>query len=106
MPRWRALPDELDPQVREFAGQLRRLEPPRCLGIAQASGAPLFSGIVTGIVAGIIVGFLSGSQLSVAGPAAGLTAIVLAAISDLGSWEIFLCAVMANVTPADSKRAK
>lgn len=68
---------------------------PLCLGIAQASGAPLFSGIVTGIVAGIIVGFLSGSQLSVAGPAAGLTAIVLAAISDLGSWEIFLCAVMA-----------
>ncbi|HEY9176348.1 MAG TPA: SulP family inorganic anion transporter [Flavipsychrobacter sp.] len=68
---------------------------PLCLGIAQASGAPLFSGIVTGIVAGIIVGFLSGSQLSVAGPAAGLTAIVLAAINDLGSWEIFLCAVMA-----------
>src|SRR5690606_12821873 len=67
---------------------------PLCLGIAQASGAPLFSGIVTGIVAGIIVGFLSGSQLSVAGPAAGLTAIVLTAISDLGSWEIFLCAVM------------
>jgi len=68
---------------------------PLCLGIAQASGAPLFSGIVTGIIAGILVGFLSGSQLSVAGPAAGLTAIVLAAISDLGSWEIFLCAVIA-----------
>ncbi len=68
---------------------------PLCLGIAQASGAPLFSGIVTGIVAGILVGFLSGSQLSVAGPAAGLTAIVLAAITDLGSWDIFLCAVMA-----------
>lgn len=68
---------------------------PLCLGIAQASGAPLFSGIVTGIIAGIIVGFLSGSQLSVAGPAAGLTAIVLAAITDLGSWDIFLCAVMA-----------
>lgn len=69
---------------------------PLCLGIAQASGAPLFSGIVTGIVAGILVGFLSGSQLSVAGPAAGLTAIVLTAISDLGAWEIFLCAVMVS----------
>ncbi len=68
---------------------------PLCLGIAQASGAPLFAGIVTGIVGGIIVGFLSGSQLSVVGPAAGLTAIVIAAITDLGSWEIFLCAVMA-----------
>lgn len=68
---------------------------PLCLGIAQASGAPLFAGIVTGIVAGILVGFLSGSQLSVAGPAAGLTAIVLAAITDLGSWDIFLCAVIA-----------
>ena len=68
---------------------------PLCLGIAQASGAPLFAGIVTGIVAGILDGFLSGSQLSVAGPAAGLTAIVLAAITDLGSWDIFLCAVIA-----------
>lgn len=68
---------------------------PLCLGIAQASGAPLFSGIVAGIIGGLVVGALSGSALSVVGPAAGLTAIVLAAITDLGSWEIFLCAVMA-----------
>lgn len=67
---------------------------PLCLGIAQASGAPLFSGIVAGIVGGIVVGFLSGSQLSVVGPAAGLTAIVLTAIGDLAAFDIFLCAVM------------
>lgn len=65
---------------------------PLCLGIALASGAPLFSGIISGIVAGIVVGILSGSQLSVSGPAAGLTAIVLAAISSLGSFEAFLLA--------------
>ncbi len=67
---------------------------PLCLGIAQASGAPLFSGIVAGIVGGIVIGFLSGSQLSVVGPAAGLTAIVLTAIGDLGAFDIFLCAVI------------
>src|SRR5688572_14676623 len=67
---------------------------PLCLGIAQASGAPLFSGIVAGIIGGIVIGFLSGSQLSVVGPAAGLTAIVIAAITDLGAFDIFLCAVM------------
>lgn len=67
---------------------------PLCLGIAQASGAPLFSGIVAGIIGGIVVGSLSGSQLSVVGPAAGLTAIVLVAIGDLGAWNIFLCSVM------------
>ncbi len=65
---------------------------PLCLGIALASGAPLFSGIISGVVAGIVVGILSGSQLSVSGPAAGLTAIVLAAIATLGSFEIFLLA--------------
>ena len=63
-----------------------------CLGIALASGAPLFSGIISGVVAGIVVGALSGSQLSVSGPAAGLTAIVLAAIATLGSFEAFLLA--------------
>lgn len=68
---------------------------PLCLGIAQASGAPLFSGIVAGIVGGIVIGALSGSQLSVVGPAAGLTAIVLAAIGELGAFDVFLCAVMA-----------
>jgi MFS superfamily sulfate permease-like transporter len=67
---------------------------PLCLGIAQASGAPLFSGIVAGIIGGIIVGSLSASQVSVTGPAAGLTAIVLVAIGTLGSFEVFLCAVV------------
>lgn len=67
---------------------------PLCLGIALASGAPLFSGIVAGIVGGIVVGLLSGSQLSVTGPAAGLTAIVLVAIGELGAFDIFLCSVM------------
>jgi MFS superfamily sulfate permease-like transporter len=67
---------------------------PLCLGIALASGAPLFSGILTGIIGGIVVGTLSGSQLSVAGPAAGLTVIVLNAITGLGSFETFLLAVL------------
>ena len=67
---------------------------PLCLGIALASGAPLFSGIISGIVGGIIVGFLSQSHLSVSGPAAGLTAIVLTAITDLGSFNAFLLAVL------------
>ncbi|HEX8576805.1 MAG TPA: SulP family inorganic anion transporter [Flavobacterium sp.] len=66
---------------------------PLCLGIALASGAPPLSGIVAGIVGGIIVGYLSTSHLSVSGPAAGLTAIVLTAISDLGAFNIFLTAV-------------
>lgn len=67
---------------------------PLCLGIAQASHAPLFAGIVAGIVGGIVVGFFSGSQLSVTGPAAGLTAIVLTAIGKLGAFDIFVCSVM------------
>lgn len=67
---------------------------PLCLGIAMASGAPLFSGIISGIVGGIIVGYLSQSQVSVSGPAAGLTAIVLVAITDLGAFEVFLTAVV------------
>jgi MFS superfamily sulfate permease-like transporter len=65
---------------------------PLCLGIALASGAPPLSGIIAGIVGGIVVGFLSNSNISVSGPAAGLTAIVLTAISDLGTFELFLCA--------------
>lgn len=64
---------------------------PLCLGIALASGAPLFSGIVAGIVGGLVIGSISKSNLSVSGPAAGLTAIVLAAITDLGAFDIFLC---------------
>ncbi len=67
---------------------------PLCLGIALASGAPLFAGIISGIIGGIVVGMLSNSQLSVSGPAAGLTAIVLAAITSLGSYETFLMAVV------------
>jgi MFS superfamily sulfate permease-like transporter len=66
---------------------------PLCLGIALASGAPLFSGVISGIVGGIVVGFLSQSHLSVSGPAAGLTAIVLTAITDLGAFPVFLTAV-------------
>nr|MBA2745013.1 SulP family inorganic anion transporter [Flavisolibacter sp.] len=66
---------------------------PLCLGIALASDAPLFSGLIAGIVGGLIVGFLSGSHLSVSGPAAGLTAIVAAGILKLPSFETFLMAV-------------
>lgn len=66
---------------------------PLCLGIALASGAPLFAGIISGVVGGIVVGYLSKSHLSVSGPAAGLTAIVLTAITDLGAFNIFLLAV-------------
>jgi len=67
---------------------------PLCLGIALASGAPLFSGLIAGIVGGVIVGALSGSKIGVSGPAAGLAAIVLTAIGTLGSYEIFLVAVV------------
>lgn len=67
---------------------------PLCLGIALASGAPLFSGLITGIVGGVIVSWASGSQLSVSGPAAGLTIIILTAIEKLGSFESFLLAVV------------
>ena len=67
---------------------------PLCLGIALASGAPLFSGLIAGIVGGIIVGALSGSQIGVSGPAAGLAAIVLTAIGTLGGFENFLVAVV------------
>lgn len=67
---------------------------PLCLGIALASNAPLFSGLVAGIVGGLIVGALSGSHTSVSGPAAGLTAVVAAQISALGSFEAFLMAVV------------
>ena len=65
-----------------------------CLGIALASGAPLYAGIIAGIVGGIVVGALSGSPLGVSGPAAGLAVIVLNAITKLGGFEIFLVAVV------------
>ncbi len=67
---------------------------PLCLGIALASGAPLFAGIISGVIGGIVVGVLSNSQLSVSGPAAGLTAIILAAITSLGDYQTFLLAVV------------
>tara|TARA_R100000935_G_scaffold58914_2_gene99760 strand:+ start:36598 stop:38190 length:1593 start_codon:yes stop_codon:yes gene_type:complete len=67
---------------------------PLCLGIALASGAPLFSGLIAGIIGGIVVGALSGSNIGVSGPAAGLAAIVLTAIGALGSFENFLVAVV------------
>lgn len=67
---------------------------PLCLGIALASGAPLFSGLIAGIIGGIVVGALSGSHIGVSGPAAGLAAIVLTAIGALGGFENFLLAVV------------
>jgi len=67
---------------------------PLCLGIALASGAPLFSGLIAGIIGGIVVGSLSGSQIGVSGPAAGLAAIVLVAIGALGGYQNFLVAVV------------
>ncbi len=66
---------------------------PLCMGIALASGAPIFSGIIAGIIGGLIIGPISGSELSVSGPAAGLAAIVFAAVQDLG-FEAFLFAVV------------
>src|SRR3954451_18999937 len=67
---------------------------PLCLGIALGSGAPLFSGLIAGIVGGIVIGSLSGSQLSVSGPAAGLTAIVATAIGKMPAYEAFLLSVV------------
>lgn len=67
---------------------------PLCLGVALASGAPLLSGVIAGVIGGIVVGFLSQSQVSVSGPAAGLTAVVLVSITKLGSFETFLLSVV------------
>lgn len=67
---------------------------PLCLGIALASGAPLFAGVIAGIIGGIVVGSLSGSKIGVSGPAAGLAAIVLTAIGTLGGYQNFLVAVV------------
>ena len=66
---------------------------PLCLGIAVASGAPPIAGVISGVLGGIVVGLLSSSNVSVAGPAAGLIAIVVAAITDLG-FETFLVAIV------------
>lgn len=70
---------------------------PLCLGIALASGAPLFSGLIAGIIGGIVVGSISGSSLGVSGPAAGLAAIVLAAITNLGYENLLLAVVIGGV---------
>jgi MFS superfamily sulfate permease-like transporter len=67
---------------------------PLCLGIALASGAPLYAGLLSGIIGGLVVSFISGSQLAVSGPAAGLTTIIAASIVSLGDYKIFLLAVM------------
>ena len=67
---------------------------PLCLGIALASGAPLFSGLIAGIVGGVVVGSISDSSHGVSGPAAGLAVIVLDALAEIGSFEIFLLAVV------------
>jgi MFS superfamily sulfate permease-like transporter len=67
---------------------------PLCLGIALASGAPLFAGMISGIIGGLVVGMISGSHTSVSGPAAGLVAVVVAAVHDLGSFEAFLMTVV------------
>jgi MFS superfamily sulfate permease-like transporter len=67
---------------------------PLCLGIALASGAPFFSGVISGIIGGVVIGVISNSQLSVSGPAAGLSALVLGAITSIGNFPLFLCAVL------------
>ncbi len=67
---------------------------PLCLGIALTSGAPLYAGILSGIIGGLVVSFISGSQLAVSGPAAGLTTIVASSIISLGDYRIFLLAVI------------
>jgi MFS superfamily sulfate permease-like transporter len=66
---------------------------PLCLGISLASNAPFFSGMIAGIIGGIVIGLLSNSNLSVSGPAAGLAALVLSAIGNIGDFSLFLCAV-------------
>ncbi|MBQ4915887.1 SulP family inorganic anion transporter [Maribacter sp. MMG018] len=67
---------------------------PLCLGVALASGAPPFAGLIAGFVGGVLVGYLSGSSIGVSGPAAGLVVIVFNAITDLGSYELFLTSVI------------
>ncbi|MFT3681517.1 MAG: SulP family inorganic anion transporter [Ferruginibacter sp.] len=67
---------------------------PLCLGIASASGAPFFSGLISGIIGGIVIASFSNSALSVSGPAAGLATLVLGAITTIGDFRLFLCAVL------------
>lgn len=86
---WKNLQKDLPASIVVFLVAL-----PLCLGIALASGAPLFAGLITGIIGGIVTSSISGSQLSVSGPAAGLTVIVLTSIATLGSFQLFLAAVV------------
>jgi len=67
---------------------------PLCLGIALASGAPVYAGLLSGIIGGLVVSLISGSHLSVSGPAAGLTTLVAASIISLGGYPVFLLAVI------------
>src|SRR6185503_16540125 len=67
---------------------------PLCLGIALASGAPLYAGLLSGIIGGLVVSLISGSHLAVSGPAAGLTTLVSASILSLGDFRVFLLAVI------------
>lgn len=85
----KSLPNDLASSIVVFLVAL-----PLCIGIALASGAPLLSGIIAGICGGLVVGLASRSHLSVSGPAAGLTAIVIAAIATIGSFQGFLVAVV------------
>src|SRR6476661_2451584 len=67
---------------------------PLCLGIALASGAPLYAGLLSGIIGGLLVSVISGSQLAVSGPAAGLTTVVYASILASGDYRVFLLSVI------------
>lgn len=86
---WLHLKDDIPAGIVVFLVAL-----PLCLGIALASGAPLFAGLIAGMVGGLVVSWLSGSQVSVSGPAAGLTVIVLSGIETLHHYQGFLAAVV------------
>src|SRR5678816_2727517 len=67
---------------------------PLCLGIALASGAPLYAGLLSGIIGGLVVSLISGSQLAVSGPATGLSTVVATAIISFGDYKLFLLTVI------------
>jgi MFS superfamily sulfate permease-like transporter len=70
---------------------------PLCLGIALASNAPLFSGLIAGVVGGVVVTVFSASRLGVSGPAAGLAVMVAAGIETLGLEAYLLAVVVCGV---------